>query len=194
MKIKHFNPKTVEFQTRFLASHLPSGRVWNTKTGKNLWKLVYFLASASHEVYKLIQQMIFNFKIETSTTFLKYWEESLGITVNEALPIADRRNNVLAQYRKRTVVNKAEWEEIIGTAVGRAVSVYPAREIDLTDTFFLFPYTFPIYFYPVNPSEIKQNRFIVYVDSITASERAGVEEIVKKFRPSNVYTIYIDRS
>lgn len=194
MKIKHFNQRTVEFQTRFLASHLPSGRVWNTKTGRNLWKMVNILASGSFEIYKLISLMIYDFKIETSTTFLKYWEESLGIPVNEALPIADRRNNVKAQYRKRSVVTKEEWEDVIGTAVGRAVSVYPAKEIDMTDTFFLFPYEFPIYFYPPNPSDLKQNRFIVIVDGVTVAERAGIELIVKKFRPSNVYTIYIDRT
>ena len=191
MKFKYFQPKSVEDQTRLLASHLPRGRVWNSKTGTMLWKLVYVMASALSSLSNIVYRMIFEFRIETSETFLEYWEESLGLVTDETLTIAERRSNIKAQLRKITVVSKEEWEEVLSTALGKDVSVYPARDIDMTDARFTFPYTFPIYFYPVDPDRIKQSRFTVYVDSVTAEEKVIAKKIIDKFKPTMVRVIYI---
>ena len=191
MKLRYFQPKSVEDQTRLLASHLPSGRVWNSKTGRNLWKLVNVMAYGLNELWRLIYLLLTEFRIETSVSFLEYWEESLGITTDETLSLDERRKNVKAQLRKITVVSKEEWEEVLSTALGKDVSVYPARDIDMTDARFTFPYTFPIYFYPVDPDRIKQSRFTVYVDSVTAEEKVIAKKIIDKFKPTMVRVIYI---
>lgn len=191
MKFSYFNSKSVENQTRFLASHLPSGRVWNSKTGRGLWKLIYILANGSFIIYSMISEMIFDFRIESSTDFLENWEQSLGIVLVGTETIQERRDAVKAQYRKVTVVTKEEWESVLSTAFGRSIDVYPAKDIDMTDSRFQFPYAFPIYFYPVNPSERKQNRFTLYVDNLTPAEIVTAKKIVKKFRASNTRIIYI---
>jgi uncharacterized protein YmfQ (DUF2313 family) len=139
----------------------------------------------------MISEMIFDFRIESSTDFLEKWEESLGIVLEGSETVQERRDAVKAQYRKVTVVTKEEWESVLSTAFGRSISVYPAKDIDMTDSRFQFPYTFPIYFYPVNPSERKQNRFTLYVDNLTPAEIVTAKKIVKKFRASNTRIIYI---
>ena len=191
MKLKDFSPKSVEFQTRFFGSHLPFGRVW--KFAGNIKKLGTVIGTVFYEYSKILYAMITGFLMETEDEeMIKSWESSLGISgtgTNE-----ERINTIKAQIRKKIVVKTTEWSEVISQAVGRTVLVYPARDIDMTDIFFLFPYTFPIYFYPPNPSEVKQSRFIVMVDYVTSSEKPSVEKIVKKFIPSNVSVIYIDRS
>ena len=193
MKFKYFQPKSVEDQTRLLASHLPRGRVWNSKTGTMLWKLVYVMASALSSLSNIVYRMIFEFRIETSETFLEYWEESLGLVTDETLTIAERRSNIKAQLRKITVVSKEEWESQISKALGKPVKVYPAGEF-VPDSCFYLPNPVPTPLYLVYPNILPQNRFVLYIDEINGtSEAQRVMAIIKKFKPTNVFAIIIDR-
>lgn len=191
MKFDYFKPLSATVQTRLLAMHLPSGRVWNSKTGRELWKILSVLSVSINELSSILWNLIQDFCVDTSTTLLSLWEESLGIVPQESSTIEERRLNVKAQIRKAPIVTKEEWESVLSTAFGRSISVYPAKDIDMTDSRFQFPYTFPIYFYPVNPSERKQNRFTLYVDNLTPAEIVTAKKIVKKFRASNTLIIYI---
>ena len=192
MKINNFKPKPADSQARYLAKLLPRGRAWNSQSGTILYKTIQSLSAGLGELYNLIWQLINEFRIDTSISFLEKWEESLGIIPDESLSISERRANIKAQVRKVPVITVEEWEQQIEKALGMPVSVYPGAEIDLTDEFFLFPYTFPIYFYPVHPSRKQQNRFVVYVDGELGATQKIIN-IVEKFKPSNVWVVYVRR-
>ena len=193
MKFINFQSRTAESHTRFLAMHLPGGRVWNTKTGKTLWKLIYSLASGFMLLYNLSSNIINEFRIDTSVAWLSDWEESLGIDTDATLTLAVRRVNVKAQLKKITIVLKSEWEANLSEGLGKTITVYPALSF-VADTGFAFPWYFPHFFYRPYPTRIPQNRFIIIIDGATgADEVLQIQNIIKKYIPTFVYAIIIDR-
>ena len=192
-KFLNFQSRTAESHTRFLAMHLPRGRVWNTKTGKTLWKLIYSLASGFMLLYNLSSNIINEFRIDTSVAWLSDWEESLGIDTDATLTLAVRRANVKAQLKKITIVLKSEWEANLSEGLGKTITVYPALSF-VADTGFAFPWYFPHFFYLPYPTRIPQNRFIIIIDGATgADEVLQIQNIIKKYIPTFVYAIIIDR-
>lgn len=191
MELKDFGKHSSDWHYNFVASHFPTGKAWaRVKDFALLIKSVSFMSSM---LWDKMTEIIHGFLPSMATDyFLTLWEDSLGL--DHTGTIEERRNNVKVQIRKRVIVNVSEWEKVLSDAVGRSVTVYPAKDIDMTDNFFLFPYVFPIYFYPVNHSETKQNRFILYCDEIRREEQEKVDKIVQKFKPNNVRAVYIDRT
>jgi len=193
MKFNYFDPKTVEKQARFLALHLPNGRAWNSQTGKPLFKLLLILASGFFIVAGFIQKIIFEFRIETSVDFLEKWEESFGIVTDETKSLDERRAEVKAQYRKKTVVSAEEWESVLSEALGKEITVKPSIDY-VPDEDFLLPNPVPTPLFLPYPDVIPQNRFIVIIDGLNgSSEVATAKGIVARFRPSFVVCVYIDR-
>lgn len=193
MKFDYFKPLSAMVQTRLLAMHLPSGRVWNSKTGRELWKILSVLSVSINELSSILWNLIQDFCVDTSTTLLSLWEESLGIAPQESSTIEERRLNVKAQIRKAPIVKKEEWGAILTKAFGYTVNVYPALEF-IADTDFYLPNPVPTPLYLVHPDNIPQNRFVVVVDPVYGEDNVKkAEEIIKRFIPKNVYAIIIDR-
>ena len=190
MKLTDFHPKTDEFQTRFLGAHLPSGRVWAFKG--NIKKLVSVLAAGFKNLWSGIYAMMSGFVMESEDTeLMSMWETSLGIAGEGTN--AERIDLIKAQIRKRMTVNVTEWSAVLSEAFGRTVTVYPAVDIDMTDTDFLLPNPVPTPLFIPNPTKIKQEKFIVMLDEIHLSEMERALDIVAKFMPTNVVAICIDR-
>jgi len=189
VKIKYFKPPTQEEMARFMAVHLPKGRVWNTKTGTNLYRLCYSVASGLLFLYNLIWQMITNFNINTSED-LTEWEESYDITPPSGATIQERRDVVKANVSKIPVVTASEWQIKLRDATGSSIiTVTPAKDVTITTT---FPRSFPIQFQRLTTGTEKEKRFVVYVQQIAdKDEQVLCENLVKKFQPSNVKVIYI---
>jgi len=190
MKLTDFHPKTDEFQTRFLGAHLPSGRVWAFKG--NIKKLVSVLAAGFKNLWSGIYAMLSGFVMESEDTeLMMMWETSLGLTGEGTN--SERIDLIKAQIRKRLVVNVTEWSAVLSEALGRTVEVYPAVDIDMTDTDFLLPNPVPTPLFIPDPTKIKQEKFIVMLDEVKDDEKANVLNIINKFMPTNVVAICIDR-
>lgn len=193
MKINNFKPKEADSQARYLAKLLPRGRAWNSQSSTYLFKLVKSLSTGLNQLIDLIWQLIQEFMIDSSTFLLSRWEQSLGIVPDESLTISERRSNVKAQIKKTNVVTVEEWESQISKALGKPVKVYPAGEF-VPDSCFYLPNPVPTPLFLVHPDRMKQNRFVLYIDEINGtSEARRVRKIIKKFNPTNVYAIIIDR-
>jgi len=191
MKFKTFQPRKLEIQTRFLSLHLPRGRVWNTKTGKILWKLVSVAGAGACELWNVLAEILREFRIDTSKNYLYLWEDSLGLN-GDGLTLEQRRDAVKKQIRKTPTVSQSEWEDNLSEALGKVVKVYPVASFTPTSDY-AFPYTFPHYFWLPNPSRVISNRFICIVTGCNGSNEVDfVKNILSKYKPAFNYVIIID--
>lgn len=74
---------------------------------------------------------------QTATWGLRYWEQKLGLPVNESLPIEERRKRIITWMTSEWPVTRKRMEKIVSEASG--VSAVVEQNIA--------PYTFRVYFH-----------------------------------------------
>lgn len=192
MKFKTFQPRQLETQTRFLSLHLPRGRVWNTKTGKELYKLVMVMAKGLSQLWNTICEILKEFRIDYSENYLYLWEDSLGLS-SDGLTLAQRRDAVKEQLRKIPIVTDEEWETNLSDALGKTITVIQADGFT-PDSDMILPNPVPTPLYAPFPDLYPMNRFIVLIDGADdADDVAQIREIVDKYKFSATYVIIINR-
>lgn len=109
---------------------------------------------------------------QTSTWSISYWEELYGITVDESLSLALRRQQIMAKVLYRAPINPE--------TIRRGVSALTGCEVEVTD--FVAPYTFSVtvhhtdpvqnmtevweYIYNMKPSHLRFHLYFCFSQSI----------------------------
>lgn len=146
---------------RFIANHLPSGRIWDAKhvEDTNIYKILKALYISKKILLEKIEELALEFPIDSSILLLPDWEKSVGLPTNcvdtSLWTLTQRRENVKRRIRKVPIVTLEEVQSYLNI-------YFPDLKLSLIKGYdvFGYEYTYQFNFY----SGAINEKFILLVE------------------------------